>query len=93
MNSIHTEAKFTFTKSCLASCKKIVRRVRRTKRALLKEFEATFDAQKHMLRLAVNEAEALAWQSGFPQLFFPDLAMEKAQAVVAWKARQQSITT
>ena len=93
MKSIHTESKSTFTKSCLSSCKRIVRRVRRTKHALLKEFKTTFDAQEHVLRLALNEAEALAWQSGFPQLFFPDLAMEKAQAVVAWEARQQSITT
>ena len=31
-----------------------------------------------ILHLALNEAEALAWQNGFPELIFPTLALEKA---------------
>jgi hypothetical protein len=95
MKSINTETNQTstasFTETCLASCRKIIGRVQKTKRAILKEFKNTFDSREHLLRLALNEAEALAWQSGFPQLFFPDLAMEKAQAAVAWETRQKKM--
>ena len=44
-----------------------------------------------MLRLALTEAEALAWQTDFPHLFFPALAAEKAQAAVAWHQRQRAV--
>jgi hypothetical protein len=39
----------------------------------------------------LNEAEALAWQTDYPQLFFPTLAMEKVQAVVSRRPRQQFV--
>jgi hypothetical protein len=44
-----------------------------------------------MLRLALNEAEALAWQTLYPHLVFPDLAAEKVRGVAAWNSRQQLI--
>jgi hypothetical protein len=44
-----------------------------------------------LLELAMNEAEALAWQTDFPQLFFPTLAAEKAGAVAGWHARQRRL--
>ena len=44
-----------------------------------------------ILRLALNEAEAIAGESGVPQLVFPVLAMEKAEAVSAWLQRQRSL--
>jgi len=44
-----------------------------------------------MLRLALNEAEALAWQTDYPHLVFPTLAMEKAQGLAAWNQRQRAI--
>ena len=47
--------------------------------------------REHLVHLAVNEAEALAWQTGFPHLFFPALATEKLQEVATWGARQQSL--
>jgi hypothetical protein len=37
----------------------------------------------------LNEAEALAFQTEYPHLLFPTLAMEKIQAVSAWQSRQQ----
>lgn len=46
---------------------------------------------QRVLRLALNEAESIAWQTGFPQLVFPVLAKEKAEAVAAWSRRQNSI--
>ncbi len=45
----------------------------------------------HLLRLALNEAEALAGQTPFPELFFPELAVEKARALRAWSERQETV--
>jgi hypothetical protein len=41
--------------------------------------------------LALNEAEALAWQTPYPHLFFPMLAEEKAASVKQWSARQRLV--
>ena len=65
--------------------------IQKTKDAILGEFRVKPEAHEQMLRLALNEAEALAWQTEFPQLVFPTLAMEKAQSVAAWHRRQASI--
>lgn len=81
----------SFANACLASCQKLLSQIGKTRSAIQNEFRETLDANEHLLRLALNEAETLAWQTGFPQLVFPTLATEKAQAVVAWSARQQSI--
>lgn len=45
----------------------------------------------HLLRLALNEAEALAWDASFPHLWFPLLAEEKTQEIAAWHAHQSAI--
>lgn len=44
------------------------------------------------MRLALNEAEALAIETGFPDLFALDLADEKLAALNRWHTRQQRIT-
>jgi hypothetical protein len=44
-----------------------------------------------MLQLALNEAEALAWQSAYPHLVFPALAMEKVQEIADWNRHQRSV--
>jgi len=49
------------------------------------------DAQRKLVELALNEAEALAWQTPFPQLVFPTLAEEKATALANWRARQDAL--
>jgi|ERR1051325_5946586 hypothetical protein len=81
----------SFAANCFASCRKILAQIENARDAVLSEFRRTIGANEQLLRLALNEAEALAWQSGIPHLVFPTLALEKAQAVVAWSARQQSI--
>lgn len=81
----------TFATACLASCKKLVAEIAKTRDAILNEFRESRSLNEHLLRLALNEAEGLAWQSGFPQLVFPTLAREKAQAMASWNARQQFI--
>jgi hypothetical protein len=47
--------------------------------------------QSRLVRLALNEAEALAWQTQFPHLVFPSLAEEKVRAVLLWHERQESL--
>ena len=67
----------------VVSCRKLVAQIAQTKQAVLNEFRQTFQTNEHLLRLALNEAEAAAWQTGVPHLVFPMLATEKAQAVAA----------
>jgi hypothetical protein len=58
---------------------------------LWRDFGGTLEAQRHLLHLALNEAEALAWQTPFPDLLFPVLAEEKATALKHWAARQRVV--
>jgi len=61
-------------------------------RALIeREFGLLRQREPRLLRQALNEAEAIAWQTGFPQLVFPSLALEKAHAVAAWEYRQRTM--
>src|SRR5687768_3912217 len=90
-SQLNTATKPAFKNACLASCRKILAQLQQTKSAILNEFRASLEAHEHLLHLALNEAEALAWQSGVPHLVFPALATEKAQSVAAWHARQRSV--
>lgn len=63
----------------------------RIKRALLEDYAQRAGEHQKLLRLALNEAEALAWSTGFPHLFFPTLANEKAEAALAWHRRQRAV--
>ena len=56
-----------------------------------RDFAALIEQEPRLVRLALNEAEALAWQTGFPELVFPILAQEKADKVSSWHERQQSV--
>src|SRR5947208_14465721 len=83
----------TLAAICLLSCRKLIAQIQQAKHAILAEFRQTFKAPEQMLRLALNEAEALAWQTSYPHLVFPVLAAEKAQSVATWSAHQESIRT
>jgi hypothetical protein len=78
---------------CFASCRKLDAAVHELKRSIVEEFQARVPAHGRMIESAVNEAEALAWQTPFPHLFFPALAREKAAAATRWAARQESMQT
>ena len=96
MNTINktkenTASNPTFKHVCLASCRKLLAQIQKTKDAIVAEFRETLGEHEQMLHLALNEAEALAWETTYPQLIFPTLAAEKAQAVASWHRRQQSI--
>jgi hypothetical protein len=81
----------TFKHVCLASCRKLLAQIEKTKDAIVSEFRETLGEHEQMLHLALNEAEALAWETSYPHLIFPTLAVEKAQAVASWHRRQRSI--
>jgi hypothetical protein len=80
-----------FRNACRASCQKILAQIKDTKAAIFAESRETLKVQEQMLRLALNEAEALAWQTVYPHLLFPTLATEKIQAVASWNRHQQSV--
>ena len=73
------------------SCRKIRAQIAGVKEAIFVESGRAFPAPERLVRLALNEAEAAAWQTKYPHLVFPALATEKVQAVAAWNARQQSV--
>ena len=81
----------TFKNTCLASCQRILAQIKEAKDAIFAESRDTLKTHERLLRLALNEAEALAWQTMYPHLVFPTLATEKVQAVLAWNAHQQSV--
>src|SRR5689334_3144448 len=62
-----------------------------TKEAVLREYGSKVAEHARLLRLALTEAEALAWQTEFPHLFFPALAREKAEATVSWHRHQRAV--
>lgn len=80
-----------FVRACRNSCDAIRDAVARTKQALFREYSHQLEENGRLLRLALNEAEALAWQTDYPHLFFPLLATEKAQATVSWHRHQRAI--
>ena len=77
--------------ACRSSCRKIREQIAGVKEAIFAESSRAFPAPERLVRLALNEAEAAAWQTRYPHLFFPTLAVEKVRAVAAWNARQQSV--
>lgn len=77
---------------CRACYTKVAAQIRVARETILAEARKGAHAHERLLRLAVNEAEALAWQTLYPQLVFPDLAAEKIQGVARWTARQRSLT-
>ena len=81
----------TFKQSCVASGRKILAQITEARAAIHAEARRTLRAPERWLRLALNEAEALAWETRYPHLVFPTLAWEKVQALTGWAARQQAL--
>ena len=75
----------------LLSCRELLRQIGEVRRSLWRDFGGALEAQRHLLHLALNEAEALAWLTPFPHLLFPVLAEEKATALKHWTARQRAV--
>ena len=81
----------TFAEACVAQYGKLIAQIERVKNNIAAEFSEAFETQEQLLNRTIREAEALAWQTEYPQLVFPTLAMEKVQNVAGWTARQQAI--
>jgi hypothetical protein len=80
-----------FKTACVQLCRKFLAQIQKTKDVLAEEYSHLLEANEHLFHLAVNEAEALAWETEYPHLVFPDLAAEKAEALAAWQNRQQAL--
>ena len=80
-----------FGGACVKSCRGILARISKTREAIFAEARDKLNVQERMLRLALNEAEALAWQTLYPHLVFPALAAEKVQGIAAWNHHQRLI--
>jgi hypothetical protein len=74
-----------------ASGQNIPAQISAVKAAIFAESYPRLNTQARLLWLALNEAEAAAWQTRYPQLVFPTLATEKVEAVIAWEARQRVV--
>lgn len=83
--------KTSFRQTCAACCRKVLAQISRVKESLFTETRDLLEAPEHLLRLALNEAEAAAWETRFPHLVFPSLAMEKVETLVAWDRHQQTV--
>jgi hypothetical protein len=59
------------------------------KRQVFTKYKGALAANEQLLRLALFEADVLARQTGFPQLFFPVLATEKAESAARWQSHQR----
>jgi hypothetical protein len=79
----------TFGSACRECCEKILAQIREAKQAILAESREALKVPEQLLKLALNEAEALAWETFYPQLVFPALAVEKIHGVEAWNNRQR----
>ena len=77
--------------ACRKLCRKIKAQIAGVKEAIFAESSRAFSAPEQLVRLALNEAEAAAFQTEYPHLFFPTLATEKIQAVAAWNTHQQAV--
>ena len=78
-----------FGNACRECCEKVLAQIRETKQAILTESRDALNVPEQILKLALNEAEALAWQTLYPHLVFPALAAEKVQGVAAWNRHQR----
>ena len=84
------DTKQTIAGRCVQSCQQLLAGIEQAKNKIASEFQETLESQSQLFQLALNEAEALAFQTAYPHLLFPLLAVEKIQAVSAWDARQQA---
>jgi hypothetical protein len=96
MNMKLVEAQTTVTRNslttfCTDCARKLAAEIKRTKQELAAQFRKSFTGNERMLRLVLNEAEALAFLTEYPQLVFPSLALEKVEGAVAWQKHQQEV--
>jgi hypothetical protein len=82
-NQRNAELGSSFKSACLASCGKILAQIANAKAAAYNEWSTAVGTQERLLKLALNEAEATAWQTA--------LAAEKARSIVSWNLHQRVV--
>jgi hypothetical protein len=87
----NTGVRNTFTNACRECYEKVIAQIRAAKDAIQAESRDLLGVQEQVLKLALNEAEALAWQTLYPHLVFPELATEKVRAIAGWNRHQRAI--
>ena len=90
-NGRRAQTATTLRKTCAACYQKVLAQITATREVILAESRLALAAPERLLRLALNEAEAVAWQTTYPHLVFPTLATEKVQAVAAWNLNQKAV--
>ncbi len=70
---------------------KVAKWIETARKGLADEWQPRFSLSDPSLHLALGEAEALAWQTAFPHLVFPELAREKINKAIAWQRRQEEV--
>lgn len=73
------------------ACRGLAAKLDDVKRTVLREHGDVLREEGALLQSALKEAEALAWQTPYPYLFFPVLAEEKAAFVNHWAQRQRRV--
>jgi hypothetical protein len=91
INQTNGRPAISLLRACLNTCSAIRDGIETVKEKILQQHSQSFKGGERFLKLALNEAEALAWQTDYPHLVFPVLAAEKATAAVNWQSRQKSI--
>jgi len=64
-------------------CQKLRAGLGRLRARLRSDYETAFPNEKDQIELAIKEAEAAAWGTPFPALFFPPLAHLKVRERIA----------
>ena len=98
MNTKHNKSNYclvdlAFDETSPSACEKVTAQLAAAKSQVSEEFSERLAGHESVLRLALNEAEALAWETNYPHLVFTTLALEKAQAAATWENRQQLLTS
>lgn len=89
----HTKFSNSVIEACALSYQKAASLVTTARTSIMDQFRDLAAEDQHTLRLVLNEAEALAWQTEYPELVFQDLAEEKARGFVQWMAHQRDVRT
>lgn len=76
---------------CGLGYERLLRRLAVIRGQVERKFARATEGYEKLLSSALNEAEALAWQTPYPHLFFPELAQEKAAAVRDWTIHQRAV--
>ncbi len=77
--------------ACAYCYQEALRGLTAVKARIESEFGQEMAGYEPLLKAAINEAEAMAWQTPYPHLFFPVLAEEKAAEARQWIGHQRAI--